>query len=146
MDKGGVNCQFILLINSRVSSFIYNFWLRMCQTTRINDVWTQFGWIITSLLVCTTSSISCCNRNFNYLGKKIIKKGMCLCCFELFHFWFYILIKEKNSFKLRTFFLIRKICPSVHTLTTNFLCKNKYNDIIYQDWGKSFCQAFVSKK
>ena len=24
MDKGGVNCQFILRINSRVSSFIYN--------------------------------------------------------------------------------------------------------------------------
>ena len=135
MGLGGVNYWFTLPSYSRVSSLIYKFLRRMRQSVCINDVWTQFGWIITSLLVCTTSSISCCNRNFNYLGK-IIKKGMCLCCFVLFHFWSHILIKEKNKFKLRTFFLIRNMFLAVNPLTTTFLYMYNNNDIICQDWAK----------
>ena len=142
MDKGGVNCQFILLINSRcpLSFIIFD---SECAKLRVLMMYGHNlgGLLLLSLFVQHLASVVAIEILTTW--EKMIKKGMCLCCFVLFHFWSHILIKEKNSFKLRTFFLIRKICPSVHTLTTNFLCKNKYNDIICQDWGKSFCQAFA---
>ena len=54
--------------------------------------------------------------------------------------------RGEKHFKLRTFFLIRKMCLAVNPLTTIFLYIYKYNDIICQDWGNSCSKPLRQRK